>query len=96
MTSLADRALTGKRGRDQRTGGRPDLVARLRANPHATRRTLSYEWRRRQLEGIVKGASRARVRDGRGVGLRTLGRTPHEDLVGVTSPPPVGEGPNTR
>jgi aldehyde dehydrogenase (NAD+) len=57
-----------------------DLVARLRAT-HATGRTLPYEWRRRQLEGIVKLVTE-REGDLAEALAADLGRTPHETWFG--------------
>jgi aldehyde dehydrogenase (NAD+) len=78
MTSVADRS-TGTVAEFSAQEA-TDLVARLRAT-HATGRTLSLEWRRRQLEGIVKLVSERESELAEAL-ASDLGRTPHETWFG--------------
>ncbi|HEX3784239.1 MAG TPA: aldehyde dehydrogenase family protein [Pseudonocardiaceae bacterium] len=56
------------------------LVARLR-DSHATGRTQSYEWRRAQLEGIVRMVTEREAELATAL-ASDLGRTPHETWFG--------------
>ena len=56
------------------------LVARLR-DTHATGQTRSYEWRRAQLEGIVRMVTEREAELATALAA-DLGRTPHETWFG--------------
>jgi aldehyde dehydrogenase (NAD+) len=79
MTSVADRSAESA-APDAGSQLAADTVARLRA-VHATGRTLPLEWRKRQLEGIIRLVTE-RESDLAEALASDLGRTPHETWFG--------------
>lgn len=76
MTSVADRSLPA----DTSSTIAQDVVARLRAT-YRSGRTLPIEWRRRQLEGIVRLVTERESELAEALAT-DLGRTPHETWFG--------------
>lgn len=79
MTSVADRAADTSAA-DQSAELAASVVAKLRAT-FATGRTLPLEWRKRQLEGIIRLVTERETELAEAL-ASDLGRTPHETWFG--------------